>query len=128
MTRTDRGRRVGVVAACALAASGFAPMMEVALDGGGVYAPPFAWWFRLFFMAVAIVAAVSAFQRAFVVAASFGAFALANGFWLLVTTYRGLESAQASAWARPGWGFIPLLAAGAVLASLPFWARVARVN
>ena len=128
MIRIDRGGRIGVLAACTLAASGFAPMIETSLEGGRVYAVPFGLPVRLIFTAVAIAAAVASLRRVYLLAASFGVFALANGAWLLVMTYRGAESAQMSSWVRPGWGFIPLFAAGAVLGSLPAWARAARAD
>lgn len=125
MTRIDRARYVGGLAACLLAASAFAPMMTASLSSG-VHWQPFGWQVRVMYLALAACAALASLLRAFWVAGFIGAFGFANGLLLLALTHRGVVDSQVQSWLRPGWGFVPLLTAGATLAFLPLWARLSR--
>jgi hypothetical protein len=120
MTRIDRARYLGSLAACLLALSVFAPMLSLR---SGTYSASFGTEVRALYFALAVGAALASLWRAFWVAAYLGAFAFANGLLLLTLTYRGLHDGQMQAWLGPGWGFVLLLAAGAALLTLPVWAR-----
>ena len=127
MTEVDRARYLGGLAACLLAVSAFAPMMSVALKAG-THWQPFGVQVRVLYLVLGISGAFASLGRAFWVAAFIGAFGFANGLLLLALTYRGLVEKEMQPWARPGWGFVPLLAAGVVLASLPFWSRIRQAS
>ena len=127
MTRVDRARYLGILAACLLAASGFAPMITVPLRAG-THWQPFGPEVRLLCIALAVCAALASLGRAFWIAAYVGAFGFANGLLLLGITYGGLINEHVQAWAHVGWGFVPLLSAGLALVALPFWVRAERVD
>jgi hypothetical protein len=125
MTQVDRTRYLGSFAACLLAVSVFAPMISLR---SGAYSQSFGTPARVVYLALAICASLASVKRAFWVAAFLGAFGLANGLLLLALAYRGLIARQMQTWARPGWGFVLLLAAGGALLTLPLWARAERAG